>query len=157
MRRRLPICEKSRFILLSPMTERCPVANSERLPCGGSSSITQADCEASNGYDSSSSTSPFYYANDGEVVDASEQRWLLLDIHACLLWPVTVQCTLDGQFVVVSENMTLPPLDLGSIQLVDSSSPSCSPVTSLSSFVLYQYPVGISPELCCHRHHLADV
>uniref|UniRef100_A0A8C4TFK3 Zona pellucida sperm-binding protein 4 n=1 Tax=Erpetoichthys calabaricus TaxID=27687 RepID=A0A8C4TFK3_ERPCA len=101
--------------------ERCTVADHEKLPCGGSSSITPADCEASNCcYDSSSSTSPCYYAND-----------------------VTVQCTLDGQFVVVvSENVTLPPLDLGSIQLVDSSSPSCSPVTSLSSFVMYQFPVS---------------
>ncbi|XP_039608288.1 zona pellucida sperm-binding protein 4-like [Polypterus senegalus] len=100
--------------------ERCSFAVSERLPCGGSSSITQADCEASNCcYDSGSSTSPCYYAND-----------------------VTVQCTLDGQFVVVvSENVTLPSLDLGSIQLVDSSSPSCSPVASLSSFVMYQFPV----------------
>ncbi|XP_051783581.1 zona pellucida sperm-binding protein 4-like [Erpetoichthys calabaricus] len=103
------------------VAERCAVAASEKLPCGGSSSITQADCEANNCcYDSSSSTSPCYYAND-----------------------VTVQCTLDGQFVVVvSENVTLPPLDLGSIQLVDSSSPSCSPVTSLSSFVIYQFPVS---------------
>uniref|UniRef100_A0A8C4TCB7 Zona pellucida sperm-binding protein 4 n=1 Tax=Erpetoichthys calabaricus TaxID=27687 RepID=A0A8C4TCB7_ERPCA len=101
--------------------DRCTVAASETLPCGGSSSITQADCEANNCcYDSTSSTSPCYYAND-----------------------VTVQCTLDGQFVVVvSENVTLPPLDLGSIQLVDSSSPSCSPVTSLSSFVMYQFPVS---------------
>ncbi|XP_039608308.1 zona pellucida sperm-binding protein 4-like isoform X2 [Polypterus senegalus] len=103
------------------VAERCAVTNSEKLPCGGSSSITQADCEANNCcYDLSSSTSPCYYAND-----------------------VTVQCTLDGQFVVVvSENVTLPPLDLGSIQLVDSSSPSCSPVTSLSSFVMYQFPVS---------------
>uniref|UniRef100_A0A8C4T895 Zona pellucida sperm-binding protein 4 n=1 Tax=Erpetoichthys calabaricus TaxID=27687 RepID=A0A8C4T895_ERPCA len=103
------------------VAERCAVAASEKLPCGGSSSITQADCEANNCcYDSSSSTSPCYYAND-----------------------VTVQCTLDGQFVVVvSENVTLPSLDLGSIQLVDSSSPSCSPVTSLSSFVVYQFPVN---------------
>ncbi|XP_051783671.1 zona pellucida sperm-binding protein 4-like [Erpetoichthys calabaricus] len=102
------------------VAERCAVSASEKLPCGGSSSITQADCEANNCcYDSSSSTSPCYYAND-----------------------VTVQCTLDGQFVVVvSENVTLPPLDLGSIQLVDSSSSSCSPVTSLSSFVVYQFPV----------------
>ncbi|KAG2465700.1 ZP4 protein, partial [Polypterus senegalus] len=103
------------------VAERCAVADSEKLPCGGSSSITQADCEANNCcYDSSSSTSLCYYAND-----------------------VTVQCTLDGQFVVVvSENVTLPSLDLGSIQLVDSSSPSCSPVTSLSSFVKYQFPVS---------------
>ncbi|KAG2465330.1 ZP4 protein, partial [Polypterus senegalus] len=122
----------------------CAVVDSEKLPCGGSSSITQADCEASNCcYDSSSSTSPCYYANDGEWFWVSEQRWQLLDIHACLLCPVTVQCTLDGQFVVVvSEKVTLPSLDLGSIQLVDSSSPSCSPVTSLSSFVLYQFPVS---------------
>ncbi|XP_039598862.1 zona pellucida sperm-binding protein 4-like [Polypterus senegalus] len=103
------------------VAERCVVAAGEKLPCGGSSSITQADCEANNCcYDFGSSTSPCYYAND-----------------------VTVQCTLDGQFVVVvSENVTLPPLDLGSIQLVDSSSPSCSPVTSLSSFVMYQFPVS---------------
>ncbi|KAG2465698.1 ZP4 protein, partial [Polypterus senegalus] len=102
------------------VAERCAVAASEKLSCGGSSSITQADCEANNCcYDSSSSTSPCYYAND-----------------------VTVQCTLDGQFVVVvSENVTLPPLDLGSIQLVDSSSSSCSPVASLTSFVMYQFPV----------------
>ncbi|XP_051783423.1 zona pellucida sperm-binding protein 4-like isoform X2 [Erpetoichthys calabaricus] len=100
------------------VNERCTVTDSEKLPCGGSSSINPADCEANNCcYDSSSSTSPCYYAND-----------------------VTVQCTLDGQFVVVvSENVTLPPLDLGSIQLVDSS---CSPVTSLSSFVVYQFPVS---------------
>ncbi|XP_051783405.1 zona pellucida sperm-binding protein 4-like [Erpetoichthys calabaricus] len=100
------------------VSEKCAVTSSEKLPCGGSSSITQADCEANNCcYDSSSSTSPCYYAND-----------------------VTVQCTLDGQFVVVvSENVTLPPLDLGSIQLVDSS---CNPVTSLPSFVMYQFPVN---------------
>ncbi|KAG2465699.1 ZP4 protein, partial [Polypterus senegalus] len=103
------------------VAERCAVTASEKLPCGGSSSITQEDCEANNCcYDSSSSTSLCYYAND-----------------------VTVQCTLDGQFVVVvSEKVTLPPLNLGSLQLVDSSSPSCSPVTSLSSFVMYQFPVS---------------
>ncbi|KAG2465929.1 ZP4 protein, partial [Polypterus senegalus] len=105
---------------VSNVADRCTVAASEKIPCGGSSSITRADCEANNCcYDLSSSTSPCYYAND-----------------------VTVQCTPDGQFVVVvSMNVTLPPLDLGSLQLVDSSSPSCSPVTSLSSFVLYQFPV----------------
>uniref|UniRef100_A0A8C4THE2 Zona pellucida sperm-binding protein 4 n=1 Tax=Erpetoichthys calabaricus TaxID=27687 RepID=A0A8C4THE2_ERPCA len=109
------------FVSIINVAERCAVTDSEMLPCGGSSSITQADCETNNCcYDSSSSTSPCYYAND-----------------------VTVQCTLDGQFVVVvSENVTLPPLDLGSIQLVDSSFSSCSPVTSLSSFVMYQFPVS---------------
>ncbi|XP_039598563.1 zona pellucida sperm-binding protein 4-like [Polypterus senegalus] len=112
-------CPKRGPRLLSD--ERCRVADSEKLPCVGSSSISQADCEANNCcFDSISSTSPCYYAND-----------------------VTVQCTLDGQFVVVvSENVTLPPLDLGSIQLVDSSSSSCSPVTILSSFVMYQFPVS---------------
>ncbi|XP_039598616.1 zona pellucida sperm-binding protein 4-like, partial [Polypterus senegalus] len=54
-----------------------------------------------------------------------------------------VHATMPMMFVVVvSENVTLPPLDLGSIQLVDSSSPSCSPVTILSSFVMYQFPVS---------------
>ncbi|XP_039598498.1 zona pellucida sperm-binding protein 4-like [Polypterus senegalus] len=117
-----PTYEKRRLVSAKILVnERCAFADSEKLPCGGSSSITQADCESNNCcYDLNSSTSPCYYAND-----------------------VTVQCTLDGQFVVVvSENVTLPSLDLGSIQLVDSSSPSCSPVTSLSSFVLYQFPVS---------------
>ncbi|XP_039608296.1 zona pellucida sperm-binding protein 4-like [Polypterus senegalus] len=109
------------ILAINTVPERCAVADSEKFPCGGSSSITQVDCEANNCcYDLSSSTSPCYYAND-----------------------VTVQCTQDGQFVVVvSENVTLPPLDLGSLQLVDSSSPSCSPVTSRSSFVMYQFPVS---------------
>ncbi|MBN3292817.1 ZP1 protein, partial [Polypterus senegalus] len=85
------------------VAERCAVAATEKFPCGESSSITQADCEANNCcYDSSSSTSPCYFANDGEWLGVSEQRW----------------------------------------QLVDSSSPSCSPVTSQSSFVMYQFPVS---------------
>ncbi|XP_039598526.1 zona pellucida sperm-binding protein 4-like [Polypterus senegalus] len=101
------------------VAERCTVADGEKLSCGGSSSITQADCEANNCcYDSSSSTSPCYYAND-----------------------VTVQCTLDGQFVVVvSENVTLPPLDLGSLQLVDSS--------SIAGWWQCNLP---EHHVCCHR------
>ncbi|XP_039608935.1 zona pellucida sperm-binding protein 4-like [Polypterus senegalus] len=103
------------------VAERCAVTSSEKLACGASAFITQADCEAINCcYDSQILALQCYYAND-----------------------VTVQCTLDGRFVVVvSEKVTLPPLDLGSIQLVDSSSPSCSPVTSLSTFVVYQFPVS---------------
>ncbi|KAG2464754.1 ZP4 protein, partial [Polypterus senegalus] len=95
------------------VAERCAVTSSEKLPCGGSSSITQADCEAASNcyYDLSSSTSPCYYANDGQ--------WL-------------------GR---VSRGEP-SSLDLGSLQLVNSSSPSCRPVTSLSSFVMYQFPVG---------------
>ncbi|XP_039608390.1 zona pellucida sperm-binding protein 4-like [Polypterus senegalus] len=50
---------------------------------------------------------------------------------------------MDGQFVVVvSENVTLPPLDLGSIHSWWTAVPSCSPVTILSSFVMYQFPVS---------------
>ncbi|KAG2464745.1 ZP4 protein, partial [Polypterus senegalus] len=127
------------------VAERCAVTSSEKLACGASAFITQADCEAINCcYDSQILALPCYYANDGEWLGCvSEPRWLLLDIYAWLLLPVTVQCTLDGRFVVVvSEKVTLPPLDLGSIQLVDSSSPSCSPVTSLSTFVVYQFPVS---------------
>ncbi|XP_039608942.1 zona pellucida sperm-binding protein 4-like [Polypterus senegalus] len=48
----------------------------------------------------------------------------------------TLSVTFSSPYGYASEK------DLGCIQLVDSSSPSCSPVTSLSSFVMYQFPVG---------------
>ncbi|XP_039608753.1 zona pellucida sperm-binding protein 4-like [Polypterus senegalus] len=100
----------------------CAVADSEKVPCGGDAVVGQADCEAENCcYDSSSSsTSSCYYGNT-----------------------VTVQCNPNGQFVVVvSRNVTVPPLDLGSVRLLDNSSPSCSPVTSTSNFALYQFSVS---------------
>ncbi|XP_028284206.1 zona pellucida sperm-binding protein 4-like [Parambassis ranga] len=54
---------------------------------------------------------------------------------------VTVQCTRDGQFVVVvATYATLPPIDVTSIRLL-ADDPLCSPVDSTSAFVIFQFTV----------------
>ncbi|XP_077452426.1 zona pellucida sperm-binding protein 4-like [Stigmatopora argus] len=54
---------------------------------------------------------------------------------------VTVQCTKDGQFiVVVARDATLPSIDLESLSLLGEG-PACSPVDSNSAFAIYQFPV----------------
>lgn len=60
----------------------------------------------------------------------------------CLLSPVTVQCTRDGQFVVVvARDATLPPTDVNSISLLRTDEVFCSPVDSTSAFAIFQFPV----------------
>nr|XP_040019940.1 zona pellucida sperm-binding protein 4-like [Gasterosteus aculeatus aculeatus] len=54
---------------------------------------------------------------------------------------VTVQCTKDGQFiVVVARDATLPSIDLESISLLGDG-PHCKYVDSNSAFVIYNFPV----------------
>lgn len=56
--------------------------------------------------------------------------------------PVTVQCTLDGQFVlVVARDATVPRISLDSISLLGGKSGPCSPVDSNTAFAIYQFPV----------------
>lgn len=55
---------------------------------------------------------------------------------------VTVQCTRDGQFVMVlAREATLPHLDTHSVSLLESDDPSCSPVDDTPTFVIFQFPV----------------
>lgn len=55
---------------------------------------------------------------------------------------MTVQCTRDGQFVVVmAREATLPNTDVNSVSLLETSDPSCSPVDDTSAFVIFQFPV----------------
>ncbi|XP_038145168.1 zona pellucida sperm-binding protein 4-like isoform X2 [Cyprinodon tularosa] len=55
---------------------------------------------------------------------------------------VTVQCTRDGQFVVVvAREATLPPLHVSSISLLESNNDVCQPVDGSSAFVIFQFPV----------------
>ncbi|XP_034039613.1 zona pellucida sperm-binding protein 4-like [Thalassophryne amazonica] len=55
---------------------------------------------------------------------------------------ITVQCTKDGQFiVVVSQEATRPPLDVDSIGLLDTSGAACQPAGINSGFVIFQFPV----------------
>ena len=59
---------------------------------------------------------------------------------SCLL--VTLQCTRDGQFVVVvARDATLPRLDVESVMLLEANEASCSPVATTSAFAVYQFPV----------------
>ncbi|XP_060940286.1 zona pellucida sperm-binding protein 4-like [Limanda limanda] len=55
---------------------------------------------------------------------------------------VTVQCTRDGQFVVVvARDATLPPIDVDSISLLEDNNPSCSPVDFTVAFAIFQFPM----------------
>ncbi|KAL0966438.1 hypothetical protein UPYG_G00295320 [Umbra pygmaea] len=55
---------------------------------------------------------------------------------------VTVQCTKDGQFVVVvARDTTWPRIDIESISLLGGGDSPCSPVGITSTFAIYQFPV----------------
>lgn len=60
----------------------------------------------------------------------------------CSLSPVTVQCTKDGQFVVVvARDATLPNLELDSISLLGANGPHCNAIGTTSVFAIYQFKV----------------
>lgn len=55
---------------------------------------------------------------------------------------VTVQCTRDGQFVLVmAREATFPNIDMNSVSLLESNDPSCSPVAASAAFAIFQFPV----------------
>ncbi len=55
---------------------------------------------------------------------------------------VTVQCTRDGQFVVVvARESTVPHIDVDSVSLLETTEPSCAPVDFTSAFTIFQFPV----------------
>ncbi|KAI3374946.1 hypothetical protein L3Q82_021470, partial [Scortum barcoo] len=55
---------------------------------------------------------------------------------------VTVQCTRDGQFVVVmARESTVPHIDVESVSLLETNHPSCTPVDFTSAFAIFQFPV----------------
>ncbi|XP_072767975.1 uncharacterized protein [Nerophis lumbriciformis] len=92
----------------------CDVANTQRVPCG-SYDISAAGCEAiSCCYDSQQC----YFGKS-----------------------VTVQCTKDGQFiVVVAKECTVPVIDLETVSLIEDGQ-GCTHVDSNSAFFIYQFPV----------------
>uniref|UniRef100_A0A8C6UKI5 Zona pellucida sperm-binding protein 4 n=1 Tax=Neogobius melanostomus TaxID=47308 RepID=A0A8C6UKI5_9GOBI len=54
---------------------------------------------------------------------------------------VTLQCTKDGQFIVViARDATLPNIDLDSIDFLGTDQ-NCEPVATTSAFAIYQFPV----------------
>lgn len=55
---------------------------------------------------------------------------------------MTVQCTIDGQFVLVAaRDTTRPRISLESISLLGGNSGPCSPVDSNAAFAIYQFAV----------------
>ncbi|XP_061586849.1 zona pellucida sperm-binding protein 4-like [Cololabis saira] len=55
---------------------------------------------------------------------------------------VTVQCTRDGQFIIiVARDSTMPPIDVHSISLLAADDDSCGPVDESSAFAIFQFPV----------------
>lgn len=65
-------------------------------------------------------------------------HWLLL----CLIVLVTVQCTMDGQFVlVISKDITIPSINLDSISVLEATGGPCTAVDSNDDFAIYQFPV----------------
>ncbi|KAM5235045.1 zona pellucida sperm-binding protein 4 [Ctenodactylus gundi] len=54
---------------------------------------------------------------------------------------VTSHCTREGRFsIVVSQNVTSPPLRLDSVRLVSGNDSGCEPVGVTQAFVLFQFP-----------------
>ncbi|ROL41976.1 Zona pellucida sperm-binding protein 4 [Anabarilius grahami] len=96
--------------------QKCNVDDYERVQCG-EPGISPANCNAIN------------CCFDGQQCYYGKA--------------VTVQCTRDGQFVVVAmRDATLPRLSLESISLLGGSDPPCGPVGTTVAFAIYQFPVS---------------
>uniref|UniRef100_A0A8C2KNF9 Zona pellucida sperm-binding protein 4 n=1 Tax=Cyprinus carpio TaxID=7962 RepID=A0A8C2KNF9_CYPCA len=102
---------------MSSGSQRCVVEQHERIECG-EPDITPAECEdISCCYDAGGC----YYAR-----------------------AVTLQCTRDGQFVlVVARDATMPRISLDSIHMLENDpSGRCASVDSTASFAIYQFTVS---------------
>ncbi|KAF4111939.1 zona pellucida glycoprotein 2, like 2 [Onychostoma macrolepis] len=98
-------------------SQRCVVQQDERIKCG-EPDISSDECEVIGCcYDAQGC----YYAK-----------------------AVTLQCTRDGQFVlVVARDATMPHLSLDSIHMLENDpSDHCAPVGSTASFAIYQFTVS---------------
>ncbi|XP_074545483.1 zona pellucida sperm-binding protein 4-like [Halichoeres trimaculatus] len=95
--------------------DKCQVEEGEKIQCGARD-ITTEQCENIN------------CCYDGQQCYYGKA--------------VTVQCTRDGQFVVVlARDATLPPIDVESVSLLETNDPLCSPVDYTSMFAIFQFPV----------------
>ncbi|XP_070829987.1 zona pellucida sperm-binding protein 4-like [Chaetodon trifascialis] len=95
--------------------DKCQVMEGEKIQCG-THDITAEQCENIN------------CCFDGRLCYYGKA--------------VTVQCTRDGQFVVVvARDATVPPIDVDSVSLLETNNPSCTPVDFTSAFAIFQFPV----------------
>lgn len=64
-------------------------------------------------------------------------------LYFLLFVSVTLQCTRDGQFVlVVARDATMPRINLESIHMLEDDPAHCAPVDSTASFAIYQFAVS---------------
>ncbi|NWU74542.1 ZP4 protein, partial [Onychorhynchus coronatus] len=105
----------------APSSSVCSaVPRQDRLPCA-SLPVSQGNCEVRGCcYDPRDRVNPCYFGNT-----------------------VTAHCTPDGQFsIVVSRDVTLPPIVLDSLQLASGHSTGCVPTVKNNAFVVYQFPLS---------------
>ncbi|KAI4825872.1 hypothetical protein KUCAC02_021536 [Chaenocephalus aceratus] len=94
--------------------QTCEVADNLKIQCGAPG-ISTEDCEAIN------------CCYGGNMCHYGKS--------------VTLQCTRDGQFVmVVAKDATLPNLDLETVSLLGGGE-NCNSVDTTSAFAIYQFPV----------------
>ncbi|XP_028988149.1 zona pellucida sperm-binding protein 4-like [Betta splendens] len=95
--------------------EKCQVEDDDKIQCG-TPEISAEQCEYIN---CCFNEQQCYYGN-----------------------AVTLQCTRDGQFVVVlARRATLPNVDVNSVTLLETDDPSCRPAGETAAFVIFQFPV----------------
>ncbi|XP_017336791.1 zona pellucida glycoprotein 2, like 2 [Ictalurus punctatus] len=109
---------------VSEASQLCEVDESSRVGCG-EPGINPAECEALECcYDNRR----YIQAYDGPMCYYGNA--------------VTVQCTMDGQFVlVISRDVTIPSISLDSICILEATGSPCTAVDGNDDFAIYQFPV----------------
>ncbi|MGH0157856.1 UNVERIFIED_CONTAM: hypothetical protein FKN15_062466 [Acipenser sinensis] len=108
-----------RFQVSGSNPRDCQVAENEKLSCGDRFVNETACTETGCCFDRNAPVA-CYYSNS-----------------------VTVQCTRDGQVVVVvSRNATRPQLSLNSVSMFGGRNPPCNPVRTSSAFTMFKFPVS---------------
>nr|XP_061795461.1 zona pellucida sperm-binding protein 4-like [Nerophis lumbriciformis] len=110
--------QKQAGVPLTPThVDKCQVEHNEMIQCG-TGDITRDQCEAINCCHNGRQC---YYGK-----------------------AVTVQCTRDGQFVVVvARDSTLPPMDVTSVSLIEMNDPTCDAVDTTAAFAIFQFPMTL--------------
>ncbi|CAL9688680.1 unnamed protein product [Knipowitschia caucasica] len=106
---------KNSFTVVPPAQDRCQVEERARIRCGHSD-VTPEQCQS---IDCCYDGQRCYYGK-----------------------AVTLQCTRDGQFVVVvARDATLPHIDVETVSLLESGHESCSPAAVTAAFTIFQFAV----------------
>lgn len=127
----------------TPSFDKCHVEEDAKIRCG-TTDVTSEQCQSiACCYDGRQC----YYGRAGIVFiilkcNMESKMWHILRGNIFPIFPVTVQCTKDGQFVVVvAQDSTLPHIDVDSISLLESNHESCSPAGYTAAFTIFQFAV----------------